>query len=95
MYLARNCNINTVTGRICDYKYLQYVTGLAQGKTYSYPLTQDVDPDNDQLIMTYRSPDAAVFSGMKLSVNLGSSTRVIDLLKLDGALPDVGDEVSY
>jgi len=84
IYLGRNCNINTTTGRICDYKYLQYVSGLSVGKTYSYPLSQDIDPDNDQILMTYRDGDQAIFSGMKLTVNLGSATRIIDFFKLAG-----------
>jgi len=65
------------------------MSGLQQGKSYNYQLTQDVDPDNDQLIFTYRSNDHAIFSGLKLTVNLGSSTRVINLMELEGG----GDKV--
>ena len=59
--------------------------------TYYFALSQDVDPDNDQLLMTYRSNDEAIFSGLKLSINTGSTNRVIDLMNLEGG----GDEVRH
>lgn len=88
LYLGQNCNVNTLTGRICDYKYLRNISGLQKGMTYYFALSQDVDPDNDQLLMTYRSNDEAIFSGLKLSINTGSTNRVIDLMNLEGG----GDE---
>ena len=39
--------------------------------------------------MTYRNADEAVFSEMKVRVNLGSTTRVINLMNLDGGGDDV------
>jgi len=84
LYLGRNCNINPINGRVCDYRYLQTVTGFVKGSGGRVDLTQDVDPDNDQLLMTFRDNDEVIFDAMKVNVQLGSSSRLIDLFKLDG-----------
>ena len=51
-----------INGIVCDYKYLQSVTGFNKGSGGRVDLTQDVDPDNDQLLMTFRSNDEVIFN---------------------------------
>lgn len=88
LYVGKDCQTNVTTGRICDYRYMQTVTGWQSGRSYSVDLKEQINPDFDQILMTYRNADEAVFSEMKVRVNLGSTTRVINLMNLDGGGDD-------
>ena len=74
-----------MTGKICDFDYVTSITGLEKiGETYQIHLNQQIDVENDQLLMTYRSNDEAVFAGMRVFVDLGGSYIVKDVFKMEG-----------
>ena len=85
VFSGKGCATNPVTGKICDFDYVTSITGLEKiGETYQIHLNQEIDVENDQLLMTYRSKDEAVFAGMRVFVDLGGSYIVKDVLKMEG-----------
>jgi len=72
IYIGRNCAREVQTGKTCDYLYQGSVTynetvGLTVNRGHFYQLP-DLVEDNDQIIFTYRDPDAAIFRGIRHEV---------------------------
>ena len=85
IFSGKNCVNNPVTGKICDFEYLTSVSGLSQpGLTYQVALNTKIDLQNDQILMTYRSADEAIFAGMRISIDLGGAFMVKDILSMEG-----------
>ena len=63
------------------------VSGLSGGRIYEFNFPDQVDTRSDQILMSYRDPKEAMFSGMKLKVTPpgGGAAEIVDLKKLDGS----------
>ena len=87
VYIGRNCVTNPTRGYICDFKYQMTVSGLAGNRMYEFDFPDQVDSRSDQILMSYRSPSDAMFSGMKVKVTPagGGAAEIVDLKKLDGS----------
>ena len=87
IYIGRNCVTNPTKGYICDFKYQMAVSGLSGGRIYEFNFPDQVDTRSDQILMSYRDPKEAMFSGMKLKVTPpgGGAAEIVDLKKLDGS----------
>ena len=42
LYVGKDCQTNVTTGRICDYRYMQTVTGWQSGRSYSVDLKEKI-----------------------------------------------------
>ena len=87
VYIGRNCVTNPTKGYICDFKYQMAISGLSGGRIYEFDFPDQVDSRSDQILMSYRDPKEAMFSGMKLKVTPpgGGAAEIVDLKKLDGS----------
>jgi hypothetical protein len=84
VFIGRNCNTNVTSGRICDYKFQGSVSYSSNNQGYRFYMPDQVDPDNDMIFMTYRSSNEAIFSSIRMDVNLSTGTRIIDLMNFEG-----------
>jgi len=90
VFLAKNCEIEPPLGRICDYHFQQIITDLHDGGEYTLRLKDQVDAGSDQLLLTYRSEDEAIFDAMELLVHIvePEAEIKIDLMNLEGGGED-------
>lgn len=75
---------NPTRGYICDYRHEVAISQLQGSRQYVFRLPDQVDSNNDQILMTYRDGQEAIFDKIKLVIG----STVVDLKKLDGGGED-------